>query len=115
QRALTIEGQQAAVAALRTRFERRQEELRQEESAIAEQRGKQQEAEAILKQQFQDLQRRRADFERERSERAEEMRTLAERSELMEAAVTQMRQVQEAMASQEEQLRLRTLVLDGAA
>jgi chromosome segregation ATPase len=114
-RAAALEGQQAMLAQLRTRVERMREDVRREEQLLTEQRARQEETEAELLQKVQDIQRRSAEFSVEKGTRDEEVRRLEERQAILDAAVVQLRQMQDNVHAEEEQLRLRTAALDAQA
>jgi chromosome segregation ATPase len=112
QRSAALEGQQAMLAALRTRLERIREEVRREEEQLADIRTHQEEAEADLRRRGQEVQRLREELEAEQSTRSQEVRRLEERAALMESAVGQLRQAQEAVAVREVRLHEREQQLD---
>jgi chromosome segregation ATPase len=115
QRAAALEGQQALLAALRTRLERKREELRSQEQQLAEQRSRQETAEADLRQHLQEVQQLRDQLEADVRLGELERRQFEERGAVLEAAVAQLRQAQEAQATEDERLRQRAAELDATA
>jgi chromosome segregation ATPase len=102
QRVAAVEGQQAMLAALRTRLERMREELRREEQQLTERSARQETAETNLRQQVGEAQRQRSELEQDRQLHDQERRRFEERQTVLGAAVTQLRQAQETLASQQE-------------
>jgi DNA repair exonuclease SbcCD ATPase subunit len=115
QRSVALEGQQAMLAALRTRLERVREQVRQEEEQLAGLRARHEETEADLLRRSQDVEQLRAELEAERSERAQEAQRLKERAALMESAVARLREAQESLAAREASMREREQKLDALA
>jgi chromosome segregation ATPase len=107
QRSAALEGQQAMLAALRTRLERMREEVRREEEQLADVRARQEETETDLRRRTQEVQQLREELEAERTLRTQEAKRLEERAGLMEAAVARLREAQEALAAREAKLRER--------
>jgi DNA repair exonuclease SbcCD ATPase subunit len=112
QRVTAVEGQQAMLAALRTRLERIREEARREEEQLAAVRARQEESEDELRRRAQEVRQLGEQLEAERAGWAQEARRLDERAALMESAVAQLRQTQDALTAQEAQLRERERQID---
>jgi chromosome segregation ATPase len=104
QRAAAVEGQQAMLAALRTRLERMREELRQEEQQLTERSARLDGAETNLRQQVREAERLRAELEQDRQLHDQERRRFEERQAVLDEAVTQLRQAQETLAVQQEEV-----------
>ncbi len=112
QRAAALEGQQAAVATLRTRLERMRLDIRKEEQQLGEQRTRQEELEAVLRQRQEELDRRQQELDAENANRESQRQELLQRSATLDAAVAQLRQAQESLAAEENSLRQRAADLD---
>jgi len=95
QRAAALESQQAMLATLRTRLERMREEMRQQEQALGDQRTLQEASENDLRERVAENQRLRVDLDNDRQLFEEERRRFEERQATLDAAVAQLRQVQE--------------------
>jgi hypothetical protein len=115
QRAAALEGQQAMLASLRTRLERLREELRREQQQVAEQQARLDADEARIQQQLQEAQQLRADLDAEKELYERERRQFDERRTVLETAVSQLRQAQDALAVREEEVKQRGLTLEAAA
>jgi hypothetical protein len=115
QRTAMLEGQQAMLTALRTRLERMREEQRREEQQLATQRAQLDATDIDLQQRVQDAQRLRAELDNDKQLRDQERRQFEERRTVLETAVTQLRQVQEKLTTEEDRLRLRVLAVNAAA
>jgi hypothetical protein len=111
-RAAAQEGQQVVLTQLRTRLERMREDLRREDQLITEQRARQEESEADLRSRMQELQRQRAEFADDQRRRMEETRQSEERRTMLEADMVRVRQLQDKLAVDEEQLGLHKTALD---
>jgi chromosome segregation ATPase len=115
QRAATLEGQQAMLATLRTRVERLREDLQRREQELSDQRALQEAGEQDLRQRLAEAERLRVDLDSDRQLFAEERRRFYEQSQTMEAAVAQLRQAQDFLATQEDELRQRNAQVDAQA
>lgn len=105
QRAAALESQQAMLATLRTRLERMREELRQQEQALGDQRTLQEASETDLRERVAENQRLRVEMENDRQLFEEERRRFEERRVTLDAAVAQLRQIQEQCERDHEALR----------
>jgi chromosome segregation ATPase len=115
QRAAALEGQQAMLAALRTRLERMREDVRREEQQLSEQRALHQALEADVQRRHKEAQDLRDAMAVEQQAREQDSRLFKERQSVMETAVARLRQVQEQSAMQEHQLGQRQAELDARA
>jgi hypothetical protein len=95
------------LAALRTRLERMREEVRRDETLITEQRARHEDAESDLRKRVAEAETLRTELEADHKLREEESRQFHERQALMETAVARLREVQDAVARQEGELRQR--------
>lgn len=115
QRAAAVEGQQATLAALRTRVERAREELRVQEQQLDEERLRQDVARQEADAQRQALARLRGELDGTQQLCEQERRQLAERSAVLDTAVSQLRQAQEKLAEQEKTMQEKAQDLDRRA
>jgi chromosome segregation ATPase len=115
QRAAALEGQQTMLATLRTRMERLREEAQRQEAQLAEQRAKHEDAEADLRHRLHDADQVRSELDADKKMQEEERRRFDERRGVLDAAVAQLRQVQESLGGEEERLRLREKELEASA
>jgi chromosome segregation ATPase len=104
ERAAALEGQQAMVAALRTRLERLRDELRHEQQELAEQRNRLTASEAELQRRHDEADTIRQQLDQEREVYRQQQETWAERQGLLDEAVTQLHQAQETLAAREAEL-----------
>lgn len=115
QRAAAMEGQQTMLATLRARLERLREETRHEAQQLAEQRARQESTELDLNERQEESDRLRAELDAERQALEQEKRRYEERGASLETAVARTRELHEALAKQETELRQRTLEADSRA
>jgi chromosome segregation ATPase len=115
QRGAALEGQQAMLAALRTRLERLREELRREQQRLAEQRERLDVSEADLQQRAQEMQEARAQLDADKVLNDQHRRRFEERQAALEDAVEQLRSTQEAVSAREGGLSERVSMLDACA
>jgi chromosome segregation ATPase len=107
QRSSALEGQQVMLATLRTRLERLREEQRREDQQSAERRDELETLETDLRHRLEEVQRLRVELDGERLLYDQEQRRFEERRSTIDAAVTQLRQTQEKLALDAEELRRR--------
>jgi hypothetical protein len=115
QRAAALEGQQAMLATLRTRMERMREELRTQEEALSDQRAMQEASEIDLTTRQEEARRLREALDNDRELHQEERRRFDEGRLVMESAVAQLRQAQEAFEGRETELNQRQEQQDATA
>jgi chromosome segregation ATPase len=115
QRAAALEGQQAMLATLRTRMERMREELRTQEEALSDQRAMQEASEIDLTTRQEEARRLREGLDNDLELHKEERRRFDEGRVVLDAAVAQLRQAQEAIESRETELKQRQEEQDATA
>ena len=115
QRAAALEGQQAMLAALRTRLERMREELRRQEQALSDQRVLQEAGENDLRERTEEARRLREEIDQDKVLHDAERRELDERRAHLDAAHEQLRREQEALTAGREEVRQRWEALDKVA
>jgi chromosome segregation ATPase len=104
QRAAALESQQALLVTLRSQAEKLRDDLRREEQGFTEQHNRQQEIEADLQRQVQEVQRLRSKWEEERRYHDKEGRQFQERVSAMETAVAKLRDIENKLAEDKESL-----------
>jgi chromosome segregation ATPase len=115
QRAAALEGQQAMLAALRTRLERLREELRGEQQQAALQQARLDSAEAQANERLQQAEQLHSEIEGEKHLYEAERKQFVERQTVMEAAVQQLREVQDGLTGKEADLKQRALATESTA
>jgi chromosome segregation ATPase len=95
QRSAALEGQQAAIASLKSRMERIREEFRRQEQQIEQERLRQQDVEKELESRQRALAELQASLEAEQTLREEERRQHVERGAVLDAAVARFKEAQE--------------------
>jgi hypothetical protein len=90
------------LASLRTRLERMREELRRDEQQLTERYARQETAETNLRQHLREAERLRAELEQDKQLHDQERQRFAQRQAVLEAAVTQLREAQETLTAQQE-------------
>jgi chromosome segregation ATPase len=113
ERLAQVEGQQAMLAALRTRLEHLREEQRTEAARIAEERARLEEHARESQEKLRDAERLRQQLAGEQVGQSDAERIFRERSELLAQAVQRLRDLQQQMRDEDE--RLRNLDADLAA
>jgi chromosome segregation ATPase len=115
QRAAALEGQQAMLTTLRTRLERLREDAHRQETQLAEQRAKQDQAETDLRDRLEEARKLRGELDADKKLHDEERRQFGERRAVLDAAVAQLRQVQENLSAEEERLSHKERELEAGA
>ena len=115
QRAAALESQQAMLATLRTRMERMREELRRQEESLSDQRVMQEASEGDLKKRLAETEKLREELDNDFQLHQEERRRFEENRAVLEAAVAQFRQAQDALEAREKELNERQEQQDAAA
>jgi len=105
ERLAQAEGQQAMLAALRTRLEHTREEQRLEAARIAEERSRLLEQSAESRERLLDAERLRDQMSNEQAGQSETERVFRERSEILQQAVQRMRELQTQLSDEDERLR----------
>jgi chromosome segregation ATPase len=111
ERTAALEGQQALVTTLRSRLERQREELRLEAQQLAGERARQDEMARTLNERLREAEDLRTGLVVDTQGRHSERQHFEQRSAALQAAVTQLRQVQERLASEEDDLHRRSATL----
>jgi chromosome segregation ATPase len=115
QRAASVEGQQATLAAMRTRHERLREDLRGREQQLDDQHATQQAEQQRLDQERHELDRRRAELDGDRQLSDTQRQQLVERTAILEAAVRQLREAQDRLTAEEQRQSQRAAELETQA
>ncbi|MFL5341768.1 MAG: hypothetical protein ACJ8F7_16610 [Gemmataceae bacterium] len=100
ERAATLEGQQAMLAALRTRLERMREEMRQQSQQLATERSRQETAAAELQERLQRAEKLKTELDEEDQGRTQQRAGLEERSASLQAAISKMKALQEQLEAE---------------
>ena len=115
ERAAALEGQQAMLATLRTRMERMREELRRQEESLSDQRVMQEASDTELKARLAEAQKLREELDNDLQLHQEERRRYEENRGVLDAAVSQFRQAQDALDAREKELNARQEQQDATA
>jgi chromosome segregation ATPase len=115
ERAALVEGQQAMLAALRTRLERMRDEVRQEAQLLTEQRARQEAAERDLQEKVRATEELRTTIDAESQSHAQARQTFEQRSAEIHAAITRLRELQDKLTADEAALKERGEQLDARA
>jgi chromosome segregation ATPase len=115
ERAATLEGQQAMLAALRTRLERMREDIRQQAQQLATERTRQEELATQLKERLLAAEKLKTELDEEDRGRIVERSSFEERNTALQTAIVQLRQLQEKLEAEEKRLNARTEQLSAQA
>jgi len=115
QRAAALEGQQAMLAALRTRLERTREDVRRQEQALNDQRVLHEAGQTDLLQKTEEVRKLREALDIDKQMFDEEHRRVQEERATLAAAVAQLRQARDTLATEEKALRERQQYLDATS
>ncbi len=112
ERVALVEGQQAMLAALRTRLERMREDVRQEATALAESRAQHEATEREVAEKLKTAEGLKTTVDAESQSQAEQRKLFEERSAALQAAVGQRRAMQERLNAAEAGIRAKAEALD---
>lgn len=115
QRAAALEGQQATLAALRTRLERLRAEVREHEQQLEAERGQLEQERAAFRAERQAVEQLKNELELDRQVHAQQQQELLERQATLDVAVAQLRQAQEKCTHSEQELSTRVQDLERRA
>ncbi|MCE9533620.1 MAG: hypothetical protein K8T89_21215 [Planctomycetes bacterium] len=112
ERLAQIEGQQAMIAALRTRLEHMREEQRLESARITEERSRIDEYTRESQERLRDAELLREQLSNEQSGQSEVEKLFRDRSEILQQAVTRMRELQQQLTEEDTRLRQQAEALE---